>query len=53
MLNNIKISQRADEIVLNINIIAEMHEIIEELEETIIEDDFDDGDDNSAENLEE
>ena len=35
MLNNIKISQRADEIVLNINIIAEMHEIIEELETKI------------------
>lgn len=32
MLNNIKISQRAEEIVLNINIIAEMHEIIDELE---------------------
>lgn len=32
MLNNIKISQRADEIVLNINIIAEMSEIISELE---------------------
>ena len=35
MLNNIKISQRAEEIVLNINIIAEMHEIIEELETKI------------------
>lgn len=35
MLNNIKISQRAEEIVLNINIIAEMHEIIEELESKI------------------
>ena len=35
MLNNIKISQRADEIVLNINIIAEMHEIISELESKI------------------
>ena len=32
MLNNIKISQRADEIVLNVNIIAELNEIIEELE---------------------
>lgn len=32
MLNNIKISQRADEIVLNVNIIAEMSEIISELE---------------------
>lgn len=31
MLNNIKISQRADEIVLNVNIIAELNEIIEEL----------------------
>lgn len=35
MLNNIKISQRAEEIVLNINIIAEMHEIISELESKI------------------
>lgn len=35
MLNNIKISQRAEEIVLNVNIIAEMHEIIEELESKI------------------
>ena len=32
MLNNIKISQKPDEIVLNINIIAEMNEIIEELQ---------------------
>lgn len=32
MLNNIKISQRADEIVLNVNIIAEMTEIVSELE---------------------
>ena len=32
MLNNIKISQRADEIVLNVNIIAEMSEIVSELE---------------------
>lgn len=32
MPNNIKISQRAEEIVLTINIIAEMNEIIEELE---------------------
>jgi len=32
MSNNIKISQRAEEIVLTINIIAEMNEIIEELE---------------------
>lgn len=32
MLNNIKISQRADEIVLNVNIIAEMNEIVSELE---------------------
>ena len=29
MLNNIKISQRADEIVLNVNIIAELNEIID------------------------
>lgn len=35
MLNNIKISQRAEEIVLNINIIAETHEIVEELESKI------------------
>lgn len=35
MLNNIKISQRAEEIVLNVNIIAEMHEIVEELESKI------------------
>lgn len=35
MLNNIKISQKSDEIVLNINIIAEMHEIISELESKI------------------
>ena len=35
MLNNIKISQKADEIVLNVNIIAEMHEIIDELETKI------------------
>lgn len=32
MLNNIKISQKPDEIVLNINIMAEMDEIIEELQ---------------------
>ncbi len=32
MPNNIKISQRADEIVLNINIIADMREVIEELQ---------------------
>ena len=32
MLNNIKISQRPDEIVLNINVMAEMNEIVEELE---------------------
>lgn len=31
-MNNIKISQRADEIVLNVNIIAEIGEIIEELQ---------------------
>ena len=31
-MNNIKIIQRSDEIVLNVNIIAEIHEIIEELE---------------------
>jgi septum site-determining protein MinC len=32
MLNNIKISQKSEEIVLNINIIAEMSEIVEELQ---------------------
>lgn len=32
MLNNIKIIQKSDEIVLNVNIIAEMNEIISELE---------------------
>jgi len=31
-MNNIKIIQKADEIVLNVNIIAEIQEIIEELE---------------------
>lgn len=31
-MNNIKVIQRSDEIVLNVNIIAEIHEIIEELE---------------------
>lgn len=35
MLNNIKITQKTDEIVLNVNIIAEMQEIIEELEAKI------------------
>lgn len=32
MLNNIKISQRSDEIVLNVNIIADLNEIVEELQ---------------------
>jgi septum site-determining protein MinC len=32
MLNNIKISQKSDEIVLTVNIIAEMSEIVEELQ---------------------
>ena len=36
MLNNIKISQKSEEVVLNVNIIAEMHEIIEELESKIL-----------------
>ena len=36
MLNNIKINQTTDEIVLNINMIAEMDEIIEEIESKIV-----------------
>lgn len=36
MLNNIKISQTTEEIVLNVNIIAEIDEIIEELKEKIV-----------------
>jgi septum site-determining protein MinC len=32
MLNNIKISQTTEEITLNVNVIAEMHEVIEELQ---------------------
>ena len=32
MLNNIKISQTTNEIILNVNVIAEIHEILEELE---------------------
>ncbi|MBR3697207.1 MAG: hypothetical protein IKM97_02920 [Clostridia bacterium] len=31
-MNNIKIIQRPDEIVINVNIIAEIQEIVEELE---------------------
>ncbi len=36
MLNNIKISQTTEEIVLNVNIIAEIEEIMEELKEKIV-----------------
>ena len=36
MLNNIKISQTTEEIVLNVNIVAEIDEIIEELKEKIV-----------------
>jgi septum site-determining protein MinC len=32
MLNNIKISQTTEEITLNVNVIAEIHEVIEELQ---------------------
>ncbi len=32
MLNNIKISQTTNEIILNVNVIAEIEEIIEELQ---------------------
>ena len=32
MLNNIKISQTTNEIILNVNVIAEMNEILEELQ---------------------
>ena len=35
MLNNIKISQTTEEIVLNVNVIAEIQEIIEELQNKI------------------
>ncbi len=35
MLNNIKISQTIEEIILNVNVIADMHEIIEELQTKI------------------
>ena len=36
MLNNIKISQTTEEIVLNINVVADVEEIYEELENKII-----------------
>lgn len=36
MLNNIKISQTTDEIVLNVNIVSEIEEICEELETKIV-----------------
>ena len=32
MINNIKISQTLNEIILNVNVIADMNEIIEELQ---------------------
>ena len=32
MLNNIKVSHTTDEIVLNVNVIADIHEVVEELE---------------------
>lgn len=35
MLNNIKISQTTEEIILNVNVIADIHEIIEELQTKI------------------
>lgn len=35
MLNNIKISQTTDEIILNVNVIAEIQEVIEELQTKI------------------
>ena len=36
MLNNIKISQTTDEIVLNVNIVADIEEVCEELETKIV-----------------
>lgn len=36
MLNNIKISQTTDEIVLNVNVVADVEEICEELETKIV-----------------
>ena len=36
MLNNIKISQTTEEIILNINVVADVEEIYEELENKII-----------------
>lgn len=35
MLNNIKISQTTEEIILNVNVIADIHEILEELQTKI------------------
>ena len=32
MLNSIKINQTLEEIVLNVNVIADIHEVVEELE---------------------
>ena len=36
MLNNIKISQTTEEIVLNVNIVSDIDEIVEELGEKIV-----------------
>ena len=36
MLNNIKISQTTDEIILNVNIVAEIEEIADELQAKIV-----------------
>ena len=35
MLNNIKISQTTEEIILNVNVIAEIQEVLEELQTKI------------------
>ena len=35
MLNNIKISQTTNEIILNVNVIADINEILEELQERL------------------
>ena len=35
MLNNIKISQTTNEIILNVNVIADIKEILEELDERL------------------
>ena len=36
MLNNIKINQTTEEVVLNVNIIADIEEIAEELKEKVV-----------------